>query len=481
MAIDVQGIYKKRAGKDISQGEVEALGKKFPDLGSANPALVVSEIQRMANSGSTNNPLGNMTGKEYLDEGYSGGQKSPVATSESAISDLNNLDRDVANIGLEQPDQGLGDAYYSEAKRAGEDAYQTKIKDVKRQGEQRKLEQEQAGKQISGEAKAALASLGILSDDPTTIGQSPAIQYMTDVKNEQQREMDNIQSEIDSMLMAAKDAKNAGNLALAKEQYEESNELRKERNKLRLDTLRESRLLREEERTMNADEFNRLLDTKREERAAKNFNTENAYNALAILESSGFEGFENYSPSEITKMEQAIGLPAGALESYAANSAKLKALEGWESSIQTNKNTGEVTITYYKMNPDTKEIETMNQSLGLVGDRFKGSGTSNIETEGGIDWTSTKGLKKAVDDMNGQLKNIVGSDGFISPDNYTIARNAWIQSGGSPTVFDTKFKGFRNPNNQNYVTQKRDDYVEPDQSSDSFPTFNELMNPTSKF
>jgi len=416
------------------------------------------------------------TAPEISDAGTSG-----VATSEDAVSDLANLDADVANVGLEQPDQGLGDAYYSEAKRAGEDAYQTKIKDIKRQGEQRKLEQEQAGKQISGEAKAALASLGILSDDPTTIGQSPAIQYMTDVKNEQQREMDNIQSEIDSMLMAAKDAKNAGNLALAKEQYEESNELRKERNKLRLDTLRESRLLREEERTMNADEFNRLLDTKREERAAKNFNTENAYNALAILESSGFEGFENYSPSEITKMEQAIGLPAGALESYAANSAKLKALEGWESSIQTNKNTGEVTITYYKMNPDTKEIETMNQSLGLVGDRFKGSGTSNIETEGGIDWTSTKGLKKAVDDMNGQLKNIVGSDGFISPDNYTIARNAWIQSGGSPTVFDTKFKGFRNPNNQNYVTQKRDDYVEPDQSSDSFPTFNELMNPTSKF
>ena len=469
MAIDVQGIYKKRAGKDISQGEVEALGKKFPDLGSANPALVVSEIQRMANSGSTNNPLGNMTGKEYLDEGYSGGQKSPVATSESAVSDLNNLDRDVANIGLEQPDQGLGDAYYSEAKRAGEDAYQTKIKDVKQKGSQRLLQQEQAGKQISGQAKAALASLGILSDDPTTIGQTPAIQYMTDVKNENQREMDNIQSEIDSMLMGAKDAKNAGNLALAKEQYDESNKLRKERNDLRLQTLQESRLLREQERQMNAQEFNQLLQSKQEERASKTFNTETAYNALSILEQSGFEGFEEYSPSEITKMEQAIGLPSGALESYATNSAKLKALEGWESTIQTNKNTGEVSITYYKMNPDTKEIETMEQSLGLIGDRFKGSTTNNnITPESEIDWTKSKDVSKAASDMNVQLKNIVGVDGFVSPDDYTVARNAWIQVGGSPTVFDTKMKGFRNPNNKNYVTNVQEDYEEPEQPKNAF-------------
>jgi len=62
---------------------------------------------------------------------------------------------------------------------------------------------------------------------------------------------------------------------------------------------------------------------------------------------------------------------------------------------------------------------------------------------------------KPEDEMAAQLSTVVGSDGFISPDDYTIARNAWITEGLNPTVFDTKFKGFRNPNNPNYVITKK--------------------------
>jgi len=35
--------------------------------------------------------------------------------------------------------------------------------------------------------------------------------------------------------------------------------------------------------------------------------------------------------------------------------------------------------------------------------------------------------------------------GFISPEYYWQFRNTWIQNGGNPTSFDTKFKGVRNP------------------------------------
>ncbi len=72
--------------------------------------------------------------------------------------------------------------------------------------------------------------------------------------------------------------------------------------------------------------------------------------------------------------------------------------------------------------------------------------------------TTTKPVNKekaAIDEMNSQLQSVVGPDGFISPDSYTIARNAWEQKGFSPTTFDTKFKGFRNPNNPNYITTKK--------------------------
>ena len=52
--------------------------------------------------------------------------------------------------------------------------------------------------------------------------------------------------------------------------------------------------------------------------------------------------------------------------------------------------------------------------------------------------------------MTKELSQLVGSDNFISPDTYTAAKNAWINAGYSPTSFDTKFKGFRNPENEYY-------------------------------
>lgn len=62
---------------------------------------------------------------------------------------------------------------------------------------------------------------------------------------------------------------------------------------------------------------------------------------------------------------------------------------------------------------------------------------------------------KPEEEMNAELSKVVGSDGFISPDDYLKARNAWIAQELSPTVFDTKFRGFRDPNNPYYITKKQ--------------------------
>ena len=43
-----------------------------------------------------------------------------------------------------------------------------------------------------------------------------------------------------------------------------------------------------------------------------------------------------------------------------------------------------------------------------------------------------------------------GSDGFVSPQDYAAAKQDWINRGGEPTAFDTKFKGRRNPDNPYY-------------------------------
>lgn len=62
---------------------------------------------------------------------------------------------------------------------------------------------------------------------------------------------------------------------------------------------------------------------------------------------------------------------------------------------------------------------------------------------------------KPEDEMAAQLASVTGPDGFISPDDYTVARKAWVDAGLSPTTFDTKFKGYRNPDNPYYVTNKQ--------------------------
>lgn len=73
---------------------------------------------------------------------------------------------------------------------------------------------------------------------------------------------------------------------------------------------------------------------------------------------------------------------------------------------------------------------------------------------GGSGGGSGRKKEKPEDAMTFQLSSVVGEDGYVSPDDYLIARNAWIAEGLSPTIFDTKFRGFKNPNNPYYITEK---------------------------
>jgi hypothetical protein len=83
---------------------------------------------------------------------------------------------------------------------------------------------------------------------------------------------------------------------------------------------------------------------------------------------------------------------------------------------------------------------------------------TNVPSGGGStggSTTKTSTETQATKDMTAQLSQLAGSDGFIAPDSYTEARNAWVQAGFNATTFDTKFKGYKNPNNPYYVTNKQ--------------------------
>jgi hypothetical protein len=47
--------------------------------------------------------------------------------------------------------------------------------------------------------------------------------------------------------------------------------------------------------------------------------------------------------------------------------------------------------------------------------------------------------------MSSQLDTIVGTDGYISPEDYKTAKKAWVGSGNSSESFDKTFSIYRNP------------------------------------
>lgn len=96
---------------------------------------------------------------------------------------------------------------------------------------------------------------------------------------------------------------------------------------------------------------------------------------------------------------------------------------------------------------------TYDKNGKLISSEQKKVGTPKATTK--TSQTTGFNEKTAKTSMESQLKTVVGGDGYISPENYTIARNAWIQNGGNATRFDTLFKGYRNPNNPYYITNKQ--------------------------
>jgi hypothetical protein len=90
------------------------------------------------------------------------------------------------------------------------------------------------------------------------------------------------------------------------------------------------------------------------------------------------------------------------------------------------------------------------------GEQVNPSGSKTSGTTIGSTGGSTGGsLSQATTEMTTAISQNVGSDGFLSPQDHQELRNQWIQAGLSATSFDTKFKGYLNPNNPNYITKKQ--------------------------
>ena len=66
------------------------------------------------------------------------------------------------------------------------------------------------------------------------------------------------------------------------------------------------------------------------------------------------------------------------------------------------------------------------------------------------EWLKDKGEKaptekEATADMKTELMTVRGADGYISPEDYKTAKEAWFQAGWDKDIFDKEFEKFANP------------------------------------
>lgn len=320
--------------------------------------------------GGLNDP--NAGANPVVDENIAPPPDTTITGSEEAANNLNDIDTMIDDIGLEMPETGESDALFKQAQDQLNSEYEQTQKDIKAGSEKRQTEQRQANKEIMGESKAALASMGLLSDEPGMASATNAVQYVADTEREGQKQIDQILAEEQQALAAARNAKSAGDLNLAKMKLDDARALREERNALKLSMAAETRAMRDAERADDRLAIDKLI----ENRAAKNFKREEAQSALDALIAVNFQGFDKMNPNEIKTLERKLGFIDGTLDAWNTQSQKLTALEGWSSTMQTNKNTGEVTAIYTRLNPDTGQPEYMKKSLGNIGERYQGSGAS---------------------------------------------------------------------------------------------------------
>jgi len=98
---------------------------------------------------------------------------------------------------------------------------------------------------------------------------------------------------------------------------------------------------------------------------------------------------------------------------------------------------------------NSKSLEEANQIAANAGvfDK-KSSGGGGTTVVGDIEKVYKNQIKEG-------LLSQLGGDGFLNPDDYNLAKQDWIQAGGSPTDFDKEFAERRNPDNNFYnVTGK---------------------------
>lgn len=135
----------------------------------------------------------------------------------------------------------------------------------------------------------------------------------------------------------------------------------------------------------------------------------------------------------IRRLEMQAGLPAGTVENFKSTNPKAEIVttSRWQDA------SGKEYLSIISKDAETGMITTTNQLLGQGKVASTGGNTKPTEAE-------TKMAAKSS--MAAQLKTVQGSDGYVSPENWRVARKAWAErTAYSGKDFDEQFRSYVNP------------------------------------
>jgi hypothetical protein len=157
---------------------------------------------------------------------------------------------------------------------------------------------------------------------------------------------------------------------------------------------------------------------------------QNELSKLNLLISSG--ALNNASGSDIASIALSTGMSTSMIKGI---QDKMKSDAVKPQVITNTDDSGNVTVSVIDANTGKRISQS---SLGKVG-KSDSSGSSNPFKPGTPTYIS------AINAMSKDLQAVSGGDKKVSPNDYTLYRQQWVQAGFNPSDFDNSFKGYINP------------------------------------
>jgi len=201
---------------------------------------------------------------------------------------------------------------------------------------------------------------------------------------------------------------------------------------------------------------------------------EDAGTRLESMITGGID-LNSLSDEEYLKLESDLGLMEGTLEGFYVGLQEAQAAEAMGDEIKLQQSIisllnstsqgMEVTIgdkTYSGLKDTTERMSytytdaANNKKYEVVIDKKTGEelyrkdmGQAYKYTDGGDD-DDKFDLKANKSKIEQYFYGKTGEDGKVSPDDYNIAKAAWLEDGGTEDSFEANFYKFKNPENQYY-------------------------------